>query len=260
MLLALAGLTGVSGFAADTGTTLATSDSSTNTPAGRAEVAYISARQKHETQRTNTLATLEFARASFEWAEFATNSAQRAAIAEAAIDACREVLARNSNSAPAHYYLGINLGQLARTKLLGALKIVEQMEDEFKAAVALDPNFDHAGPHRTLGLLYEKSPGWPASIGNRRKAITHLRKAVELSPQFPPNALNLVEAYLLWDDTKSARAELKYLGETLAAARSKFTGEAWRDVWPEWEQRWEQIKLRLRPTKPNLKSPADSVR
>ena len=38
--------------------------------------------------------------------------------------ACRQALAQGSNSAPAHYYLGMNLGQLARTRGLSALKLV----------------------------------------------------------------------------------------------------------------------------------------
>jgi len=36
--------------------------------------------------------------------------------------------ARSENFAAAHYYLAMNLGQLARTKSVGALKLVKQME------------------------------------------------------------------------------------------------------------------------------------
>ena len=64
----------------------------------------------------------------------------------------------------------MNLGQLARTELLGALKLVKEMEREFKTAADLDKQFDYAGPERCLGLLYRDAPGWPASIGSRRKA------------------------------------------------------------------------------------------
>ncbi len=76
----------------------------------------------------------------------------------------------NPNSAPAHYYLAMNLGQLARTEFLGALKLVREMEREFKTAAELDAQFDFAGPERSLGLLYRDAPGWPVSIGSKRKA------------------------------------------------------------------------------------------
>ena len=45
-----------------------------------------------------------------------------------------------------HYYLAMNLGQLARTEMIGALKIVKEMENEFEIAADIDPRFDHAGP------------------------------------------------------------------------------------------------------------------
>ena len=49
---------------------------------------------------------------------------QREEIATEGIDACRQLIAANTNSVPGHYYLAMNLGQLAQTKSLGALKIV----------------------------------------------------------------------------------------------------------------------------------------
>ncbi len=53
----------------------------------------------------------------------------------------------------------MNLGQLARTEYLGALALVKEMEPEFKMAGELDPQFDHAGPKRNLGLLYRDCAG-----------------------------------------------------------------------------------------------------
>ena len=44
------------------------------------------------------------------------------------IAAAKQAVSRASNSAPAHYYLGMDLAQLAQTKSLGALKLVGQME------------------------------------------------------------------------------------------------------------------------------------
>src|SRR5208282_1020948 len=49
-------------------------------------------------------AAWQFGRACFDLAEFATNNTGRASLAEQGIAACRLALARDSNSAPAHYY------------------------------------------------------------------------------------------------------------------------------------------------------------
>src|SRR6266568_4837895 len=124
------------------------------TEEARAERIYFAARARlaHATNRAE--AAWQFARACFDWAEFAAGNAPRAQIAIEGIAACRHAIALNPQLAAPYYYLALNLGQLARTKKLGALKLVEEMETNFKAAIALDPAFDYAGAHRSLGLLY----------------------------------------------------------------------------------------------------------
>ena len=126
-------------------------------------------------------AAWQFARACFDFADFATNVTERAAIASQGIAACQELLARKTNSAPGHYYLAMNYGQLARAEApsLAAYRLVKQMEREFKAAADFDKSFDYAGPERNLGLLYRDAPGWPFSIGSRRKARDFLERAGE---------------------------------------------------------------------------------
>ena len=186
----------------------------------------------------------DFARTCFDAAEFATNNTERAAIAEQGIAACREVLAADPNSAPAHYYLGMNLGEVAQTKSLGALSIVNQMEREFDAARQLDAKFDFAGPDRCLGLLYRDAPSF-ASIGNKTKARRHLQAATDTAPDYPENRLNEVETFIKWSDRNSARRELKTLEELLPKARETLTGDAWAASWVDWTKRIAQAKKKI---------------
>ena len=160
-------------------------------------------------------AAWQFGRACFDLAEFATNNTQRASLAEQGIAACRLAIARQSNSAPAHYYLAMNLGQLARTKMLGALKLVDQMEREFGRARDLDEHIHWAGPDRNLGQLYRDAPVI-GSVGSRTRAREHLKRAVELAPQYPENRLTLIEAYLNWGERTGAYRELQTLEDSLA--------------------------------------------
>ena len=126
---------------------------------------------------------LEFARACFDAAEYATNSSERAEIAQQGIKACLEVLAREPKSAPAHYYYGMNLGQLAQTKGIGALKVAEEMKREFNIARQLDETIDYAGPDRNLGMYDRDAPGFVG--GSRTKAIEHLKHASEVCTGVP---------------------------------------------------------------------------
>jgi tetratricopeptide (TPR) repeat protein len=210
--------------------------------AARAKNKFEAAKTQFQRETNNVETAWQFGRACYDWAEFATSSDQRADIAEQGIEACRQVVNLDPALPAGHYYLGMNLGQLARTKTLGALKLVGQMEREFKAALELDPKFDHAGPDRNLGLLYLQAPGWPASIGNHVKARTHLQKAVKLTPDYPENLLNLLEADLKWGDRNGATRDLKALEEAWPVARAKFADADWEASWVSWESRWEQLK------------------
>ncbi|MEY4385648.1 MAG: hypothetical protein RLY20_931 [Verrucomicrobiota bacterium] len=216
----------------------------TNSPVALAHADFLARQFTYQRNSTNAEANWQFARACFDWAEFATNDIQRAGLADLGIKASRALIARSSNSVQGHYYLGMNLGQLARTKSLGALRLVDQMEVEFKLARNLDEKFDFAGPDRNLGLLYLEAPSI-GSIGSRSKAKTHLQRAVELAPEFPDNQLNLAEARLRWKDSEAARKEVEALEAALPKAREQFSGPTWAGAWKDWDRRLNKLREQL---------------
>jgi tetratricopeptide (TPR) repeat protein len=205
---------------------------------------YLAAEKIHKSEPENNDATWQFARACFDLGEFATNNTERAEIAQIGISAARSLLARVTNSAPGHYYLGMNLGQMARTKLLGAFKLVDQMEHEFSIARKLAETFDNAGPDRNLGLLYLDAPT-VGSIGSKSKAREHLERAVTLAPDFPENRLNMIEAYLKWGEYSNAKKELKALDKVWPAAKAKLTGPAFDASWADWEMRLDPARKKI---------------
>lgn len=217
----------------------------TNFFAARALRQYEAAQARFEREPASTEAAWHLGRAAFEWAEFATNHAQRAALAQRGIAACRQALAADEALAPAHHYLALNLGQLARTKTIGALSLVRQMERHFERSIELDPKFHFAAAERSLGLLYRDAPGWPASIGNRGKARLHLERAVELAPDYPENQLCLLEALVKWNREAEARERARHLPALLERARQQFTGDDWADDWADWDARWARLRDRL---------------
>lgn len=218
-------------------------DPAVSGPAVRAEREYQAAAAAYARDPDNVTNVWQFCRATFDRAEFARDNAERAALAERGIAAARAALARHTNVAALPYYLGMNLGQLARTKSLGALPLVREMESLFERARRLDEHFDEAGPDRNLGLLYLEAPGWPVSIGHRVRARQHLERALELAPNYPENHLNLLEARLRWGE-KDLDAALQRLAELLPEARQRYTGEAWSTTWKDWERRWRLVQVR----------------
>lgn len=210
-------------------------------PYARAKSAYTLAKQGWQKSPSAPDAAWQFAQACFDLAEL--DEEGRARIAEEAIDACRKSLKTNTNVAN-YYYLGLNLGQLARTKKLGALKLVDEMEVALKKAVDTDPKFDYAGPDRSLGMLYRDAPGWPASIGSRSKAKLHLGKAVQLAPEYPDNHISLIESFIAWGDLNAARTAVSQAEPHLRRARLELTGDRWKESWRGWDHSWERIRRR----------------
>jgi tetratricopeptide (TPR) repeat protein len=221
-----------------------TSPEATARFAARAAERFAEAQARFAASPTNLTAAWELARAAFDRAEFATNNAERAALAEQGIAAARQALARDSNCAPAHYYLGMNLGQLARTRTLGALRLVSEMERAFQAARRLDARFDFAGPDRNLGLLYLQAPVI-GSIGDRKKAREHLERAVALAPEYPENHLNLAEARWKWGDRTGALRAFTTLDEIWPEARLRFDGPDWEAGWADWTARRKRLAEQL---------------
>jgi tetratricopeptide (TPR) repeat protein len=213
-----------------------------------AEAEFHRAQAKFQSDANNPTNAWQFARAAFDYANYSTNDTQRAALANVGIAACRPLVAREPKLAAGHYYLAMNLGQLARTELIGALALVKEMEPEFQKAGALDPLLDHAGPERNLGLLYRDAPGWPVSIGNPSKSLALLKQAVKLAPDFPENYLHVIESYLKWNDPDNAKKELRALDAIWPAARTNLIGDKWAQSWDNWATRRDAARKQLDAT------------
>ena len=209
---------------------------------GEAEAAYQAARDNVATNSGDFKAQLKLAIAAFDFAEFAKSDDQREEIANVGIAASRKTVGLDPKSAAAHYYLALNLGQLARTKMLGALKLINEMVPEFKRSIELDQKFDYGGALRALGVLYNETPGW--SIGSKTKARANMEKALELAPNYPDNYLTYMEALLKWKDRETLETKMAAYGELLPKAKKEFSGKEWEWEWTDWDKRWAALQAK----------------
>jgi len=218
--------------------------------AARAGKEFSRAQNQFAAHPGDAAAAWQLGRASYDWAEFATNVTQRAAVAQAGIAACRQLLAREPKSAPGHYYLAMDFGQLAEAEApsIAAYKLVREIEREFKTAAELDEKFDFAGPPRCLGLLYRDAPSWPISIGNKRKAREWLERAAALAPDFPENQLDLAESQVRWHQRAEAESALEKLNAIWPGAQTNLVGEAWEPSWDAWTARRAAAKAEFQKT------------
>jgi len=210
----------------------------------RLEKALAEARKNYQSNPTNYDAAWKFARAAFEWADN-TDNQDHTSVANEGIEAAHAAITLKPSGAEGHYYLALNVGQIARTKSLSALRMVKQMEQEFKKSIEIDPGLDFAGACRSLGMLYTDVPGWPVSIGNKSKGRELLQKAVQLYPEFPDNQITLAEAYRKAGDFKTLRQKLDGMEKQIELARKQLSGELWAQSWSDWNKRWREVKQGL---------------
>ncbi len=222
----------------------------------RVHQAYVDWTSRFARDKTNSETAWQFAKACFERADFSTNDTQRAALAELGIAASKHAVALDTNSAAAYFYLGVNLGQMARTKLFSALGLLDEMEAAWEKSIAVNPKFHYAAAERSLGLLYLDAPGWPISLGSRSKARKHLQQATKLVPDYPENHLCWLEAQLKWGEAKLVKTQLSNIEAILQSARTNFTGATWSRDWEDWEVRWKRIRAKAGSTS-NARSPRD---
>lgn len=208
------------------------------------------AKRKHEADPKDVELAWRLGQAYFFAGEFATNNTSKASLAESGIAACEIALTAAPMSAEANYYYALNQGQLARTKLFAALGLVRQMQQKLTFTSNTKPKLDHAGADRCLALLYRDAPGWPISIGNKRKARAHLAKLKQLAPDFPENVIVWLETWIKWQDKESLARDLPGAGAVLKEARKKLTGKEWTPYWDDWDGRWKVIQEKARQLLP----------
>jgi hypothetical protein len=212
--------------------------------AGMAHEQLRQAKKKYDANPKDLDLAWRLGKAYFFVAEFTTDKAVHAELAEHGIAVCGRALAANPDSPEVAYYYALNQGQSARTKLLGALSLVRQMENNLLNVAQAKPLFDFAGADRCLGLLYRDAPGWPISVGSNKKAKSHLLTSFALVPDHPENILVLLETWIKWKDYRQLKDDLPAGKAVLAKARKKLSGQEWAPFWDDWDRRWKVIQGR----------------
>lgn len=131
------------------------------------------------------------------------------------IECGKEGIAIDENSLESNFWLAANYGSYGQEKgIMQSLALVKPIRETAEKVLGIDENYFYGGPHRVLGRLYHKAPGFPISVGSMKNAIKHLEKAVEIGPKFFLNRLFLAEAYISNRDKTKAREQLEFVIET----------------------------------------------
>lgn len=120
----------------------------------------------------------------WEIARYQTPLKQREKAFEQLADKARQFREAHPGRAEPLIWEGIVLSSWAGEKGgLGALGLAKQARSLHEQAMALDPKALDGSAQASLGVLYDKVPGWPIGFGDKAKAQALLQQALQLNPQ-----------------------------------------------------------------------------
>lgn len=95
-----------------------------------------------------------------------------------------EILKKFPKRAEMHIWHGIISSTLAAEKGgISALGLAKLSKARLETAIKLDPNALNGAAYTSLGVLYDKVPGWPIGFGNDQKANKFLKTAIKIDPE-----------------------------------------------------------------------------
>ncbi len=153
----------------------------------------------------------------------------RRSAAVSAVQAGQHCKARAPERPDCDYWLAVSIGVQARERRSTALDALPRMVDLLESVIAEDPLLEQAGPHRVLGLVLLRAPGWPTGPGDPDLGLEHAREAVALKPDYPPNQLCLAEALEATEQPLESRKAYE-LAATLAR-QAVAAGQPDADEW-----------------------------
>lgn len=131
---------------------------------------------------------------------------------QTAIDTASDLIEMSPKSIPGNFWKAAAIGKqgldIGITKSLSNAK---PMKKHLEVVLAQDEKLEQGGPHRAMGRLYFKLPGWPISFGDNKKSEEHLRKAVKIDPKHLGNRAYLAETLEALGKDKEAREHMEYV-------------------------------------------------
>ena len=144
--------------------------------------------------------------------EYAEDAEDKIAFFEEGVNCGKSGVEINEDSLESNFWLAVNYGSFGQEKgIMQSLAMVAPVKETAERAAGIDGSYFYGGPWRVLGRLYHKAPGFPFSIGNTKKAVECLEKAVGFGPKFFLNRLFLAEAYISNRDKAKAKEHLEWI-------------------------------------------------
>ncbi|MFN4245488.1 MAG: tetratricopeptide repeat protein [Brevinematia bacterium] len=111
---------------------------------------------------------------------FVSDKKVREAIFDEAKNAGEVAVKVDPDGIEGNYFLGVAYGSWAQERgVMDSLFLAEPIVKLMTKVIKKDPSFRNGSAYLVRGRVYSKVPGWPISIGDRKKAIEDFEKAIK---------------------------------------------------------------------------------
>lgn len=131
------------------------------------------------------------------WRLEKTDQRKRLDYAKLIVKQAKEMVEHKPDRAEGYHWLGAGIGMVGLSRgVLNSLQLVPQIRSNLEKSAALDPNYLDASALLQLGRMYTVLPGFPLSVGDKRRAMEYILDSKKRASNF--TLTNLYLADLLW--------------------------------------------------------------
>jgi len=154
----------------------------------------------------------------YAWRLEAESNSQRTQFGQLIYRLAKEAIALRPDHPGGHLWAGTGLAMMGLPRgILNSLQLVPEGRQHFEKSIELDPTYLNGIAYALMGHAYAVVPGFPLSIGDKKRAQQYLVKAREADPDSTLTLIFIGD--LLWDQGRNEDA-VKIL-EEIAAKKPK---------------------------------------
>ncbi|MCB1214398.1 MAG: tetratricopeptide repeat protein, partial [Deltaproteobacteria bacterium] len=177
-------------------------------------------------------------KASYEAAQLAKNKEEILIKTQEGLSYAEACLKKEKNQLDCLYYQALNRGLLTKNHIRGYQDSLKLMVKSCSQVLEIKEDYSFAGCHRFLGNLYAKAPRLSlqkeAVTRDMDKALYHLKRAVELAPDYALNQLFYARTLFKAGELEKAKVALHHFETLLSPSLDK--------DYPEWKKEYTQLR------------------
>ena len=146
----------------------------------------------------------------YAWRLEAESNKRRIEIGKLSLRLAKEAIALKPEAPGGYLWAGASIALIGLPRgILNSLQLVPDGKAYFEKSIAIDPGYLKGVGYSLMGHAYAVVPGFPLSVGDKKKALEYLAKARKLDPDSTLTLLFVADLFWSLDQMKEATEVLE---------------------------------------------------